>query len=106
MILSEKIIYILIIVSVVQSSRLLPLLVQNKVGGFLKDPKMSEKINRFIFIGLILYTYRDFSLSYEYLLRVAIGALVFFLQYKFNKLLLSVFLGTFLYMVLRNYPIV
>lgn len=99
---NEKIIFISIIVFSVQSTRLAPLLLPTRVRNVFKNEELNEKINKFIFFALILYCYRDFSSSPEYFLRIGMGIFVFILQYYLKRTLLSIFLGTAIYMVIRN----
>lgn len=100
--LKEKILFIAIIILSVQVTRFSPLILPAKTRDVFKNEKLNERINKFIFLLLILYCYRDFSSSPEYLLRVGCGVFVFLLQFFSGQTLLSIFLGTGIYMGLRQ----
>lgn len=103
--LQEKIVFILIIVFSVQVTRYLPLILPSGAREIFKNEKLNEQINKVIFLFLILYCYRDLSSSPEYLLRLGCGIFVFLVQFFTGRTLLSVFLGTGIYMGLRHYLI-
>ncbi len=85
-----------------QMTRLLPLIIESKVGKLIAREDIRKRLNEVIFILLIGYCFRDMALTKEYSIRIACAIIVLILQYRFEKTLLSIFIGTSLYMVGRN----
>lgn len=101
----EKIFFISVIIFSIQMTRFAPLILPARAREIFSDEKLNERINKVIFLFLILYCYRDFSFSSEYLLRLGCGVLVFLIQFFSGITLLSVFLGTGIYMGVRLFLI-
>jgi branched-subunit amino acid transport protein AzlD len=92
----------LTIILATQSTRLLPLLFEKRMGAFYEGNDFRKKVNFVIFSFLTCYCFRDFSLTEEYGLRIFSAIVVMILQYRFEKTLLSIFFGTFLYMFILS----
>lgn len=84
-----------------QLTRMLPLVFKDQLGRYFDFNFVKNHLNDLIILFLIFYCYRDFSWSSEFLLRVVVGSLVFAIQWYKNNSLLSIFLGTGLYMTGR-----
>ena len=97
----DKFIFAGILILATQSTRILPVLFENKIGRLVKDDYLKAIINDVLFFLLICYCFRDLTFTSEYLLRISVALYVFIIQFKFEKTLLSVFSGTFLYMLGR-----
>lgn len=102
MLLSDKIIFASILILATQTTRLIPLVFEDRVGKLIKDEGVKVAINDVLFFLLICYCFRDLTFDREYFLRIAVALFVFSLQYKFEKTLLSIFTGTLIYLVGRN----
>ena len=100
----NKIQFISLLLLSTQSTRLLPLLMEKlpRFKSLSPSIKNEEVIKKMIFFLLVLYCYRDLSFENEYLIRLASGLMLTLIQYKTNKSLLSIFVGTFLYMILMK----
>jgi branched-subunit amino acid transport protein AzlD len=101
--LSDKAIFICILVAATQLTRIIPVVFEDKIGRFLKNEKLRGIINDALFFLLICYCYRDLSFTPEYYLRLGVALYVFIIQFKFEKTLLSIFTGTFIYMAGRYF---
>jgi branched-subunit amino acid transport protein AzlD len=99
---TEKILYVFALITSTQSTRLLPLLMESKLGNLIKSEETRRKLNEAVFILLICYCFKDISATKEYGIRIASALIVMVLQYRFEKTLISIFTGTFIYMVSRN----
>jgi branched-subunit amino acid transport protein AzlD len=86
-----------------QLTRLFPLMLESKAEALLAKKFDHNKLSKVIFFFLIIYNFRDFSLSYEYGIRVLCGLLVMLLQFRFHLTLLSIFIPTILYILGINY---
>jgi branched-subunit amino acid transport protein AzlD len=80
---------------------MIPLIFEKQLEKILNFEFVKDYFGDIIILFLIFYCYRDFSLSGEYLLRVVIGFFVFFIQWSKENSLMSIFLGTGIYMVGR-----
>lgn len=85
-----------------QLTRLIPLILESKAGRLISREDIRKRLNEIIFILLIGYCFRDTALTLEYGIRMTSAIIVFALQYRFEKTLVSIFIGTFLYMTGRN----
>jgi branched-subunit amino acid transport protein AzlD len=96
--LHSKTLFIMCLIAGTQLTRFIPLFVP-QIGKLIEEKK---KLNFSFFIAffLVIYCYRDFSLSSEYYLRVICGAVVFLTQWFTEKSLLSIFVGTVSYILL------
>lgn len=103
MLLTDKVLFSLTLIFATQLTRFIPLLFEQQIILFLKGEKIRNAINEALFFLLILYCYRDFSTSPEYILRGGVGVYVFLVQFFFGKTLFSISTGTFIYMLGRNY---
>ncbi|MFY7994333.1 MAG: AzlD domain-containing protein [Bacteriovoracaceae bacterium] len=83
------------------STRLLPLVFKRHVSKLLNKRFFKNHLGDLIIFFLIIYCYRDFGITSEYLLRLTMGAIVFIIQWKKDSALLSIFLGTGFYMLGR-----
>lgn len=99
--LIEKTTFAVTLILSTQSTRLIPLLFKNQLLKFLDKDFIRNHLGDLIIFFLILYCYRDANYSVEFGLRIAIGCLVFCLQWWKGNSLLSIFSGTALYMVGR-----
>jgi branched-subunit amino acid transport protein AzlD len=99
--LLEKTTFAVTLILSTQSTRLIPLVFKNQLLKFLNKDLIKNHLGDLIIFFLILYCYRDANLSLEYGLRLAIGCLVFGLQWWKENSLLSIFSGTALYMIVR-----
>lgn len=86
-----------------QTTRLFPLVFKNQLERTLRFNFVKDHLGDLIIFFLIIYCYRDFSLSAEYILRLAVGGIVFFFQWFKGNALLSIFAGTALYMLGRAF---
>lgn len=99
--LTDKVMFAAVLIVGTQATRLLPLVFENRMGGFIKDESVRSLINDVLFFLLIAYCFRDVAWTLEYALRVSTAVYVFVVQYKFGNTLFSIFSGTLLYMLGR-----
>jgi branched-subunit amino acid transport protein AzlD len=97
----DKISYAAILIFATQSTRILPLLFKEHLEKCLNFDFIKNHLGDLIILFLIFYCYRDFNWSGEFVLRVVVGGLVFAAQWIKGNTLLSIFLGTALYMTGR-----
>lgn len=99
--LMDKAIFTTVLVLATQLTRIIPVLFETKISHIVKDESLKGIINDILFFLLICYCFRDLSFTLEYYLRFSVSMYVFLVQYKYEKTLLSIFSGTFFYMVGR-----
>jgi branched-subunit amino acid transport protein AzlD len=99
----DKISFATILIFATQSTRLLPLILKEHLEKYLNFDFIRNHLGDLIILFLIFYCYRDFNWSEEFVLRVVIGCLVFGIQWFKDNSLLSIFLGTTLYMTGRAF---
>ena len=98
MLLTDKLIFSLVLIVATQTTRLLPLLLESKVENLIKSNSTKNGINDVLFFLLILYCFRDLTFTNEYFLRLAVSLYVFLIQFKYERTLFSIFSGTLIYM--------
>lgn len=98
----DKMFFVVSLVLSTQLTRFLPLIFKDLLSKLLKFEFIKDHLGDLIIFFLIIYCYRDFGQTHEYLLRVVTGIIVFFIQWKKENSLLSIFLGTAFYMLGRT----
>jgi branched-subunit amino acid transport protein AzlD len=99
--LTDKVIFASILIVSTQLTRLIPVLFEEKIGRVIQKESLKSLINDVLFMLLIFYCFRDLAFNSEYYLRLVVGLYIFVIQYKYEKNLLSIFTGTFFYMLGR-----
>jgi branched-subunit amino acid transport protein AzlD len=103
MLLLDKVIFAGVLITATQITRVIPLAFENKITKLVKKEAWRNIISDIMFLLLILYCFRDLSFSTEYYLRVVVAVLVFAIQYKYERTLMSIILGTSIYMTGRYF---
>ncbi len=99
MLTSEKFLFIFLLVAATQATRLIPLIFENKLKFFFQNESVRYRLNDIMFFLLILYCFRDIKGTDENYLRVLSALIVFAIQFKTHKTLISIFVGTGIYII-------
>jgi branched-subunit amino acid transport protein AzlD len=99
----EKIAFVLILILATQLTRFMPLAFNGVIGRIVKNEDKKNILHEVLFFLLICYCFRDLSFTKEYYLRIFVSVYVFYVQLKFERTLLSIFSGTFIYMLGRYF---
>ena len=97
----DKISFATALILATQATRLIPLIFREQLEKLLNFGFIKNHLGDLIIFCLIIYCYRDFSFTNEYLLRLTVGMVVFTVQWVKGNSLMSIFLGTALYMGAR-----
>lgn len=103
MLLLDKVIFAGVLITATQVTRVIPMAFEDKITKLVKKEAWRNIINDILFFLLILYCFRDLSFSAEYNIRVVVAILVFAIQYKYERTLVSIILGTSIYMAGRYF---
>lgn len=101
MTIADKTIFIALLSLATMATRFLPFTIAQKITHSEVFRKVESILPTFVLGLIVIYCYRN-TQSPEYIKQVLAGAFVITLQLAFRKYLLSLFLGSGLYLTLVN----